>query len=618
MRRILALLPFITLILAGCSLAGDVSPPPGLPTALPAQPRLPQATAATPQQAVAETAPSGRPDPAAGASIYLEKCSPCHGERGAGDGPQAANLPVTPALLGDVQLARQAVPAVWYEMVTVGNLERFMPPFASLSDEERWNVVSYALTLSTSAEEVARGEALYVQECAACHGDRGTGVSNAPDLTDGTAMSQRSLAFTFAAVRDGFGESMPRFEATLSEEELWALAAYVRSLAFSAGAPQDEIVLGSIRGQVTNGTAGGKVPEGLELTLHGFDDQVEAVTTSVVVKPTGAFAFTDVDIAPGRIFVVTTEYQGAIYGSQAAHVSGEDLSLDVPLTIYDSTSDASQLRVDRLHLLFDFPGPDLIRVVELWILSNLGDRTVTPQEADGVVKIVLPEGASNLRFEEGELGGRFQAIDGGFADHARVRPGEGTSQIVFSFDLPYKNRLALSHPATLPIEAVVVLMPDGGPSVKGEGLQDLGVRESSSGDYRTYTLGPISAGSRLALDLSGRMASAASAGTSTSSVGTIVGAAALGLTLIGAGFWWRRASSRARTETSQPDMVSARSESQPPPPPSAARVAAYPPELEALLQAIADLDAQHESGALSDDEHQRRRSELKRQALERM
>src|SRR3972149_2844806 len=125
--------------------------------------------------------------------------------------------------------------------------------------------------------------------------------------------------------------------------------------------------------------------------------------------PAGAFAFTDVDIAPGRIFVVTTEYQGAIYGSQAAHVSGEDLSLDVPLTIYDSTSDASQLRVDRLHLLFDFPGPDLIRVVELWILSNLGDRTVTPQEADGVVKIVLPEGASNLRFEEGEVGGGFQA-----------------------------------------------------------------------------------------------------------------------------------------------------------------------------------------------------------------
>ena len=119
--------------------------------------------------------------------------------------------------------------------------------------------------------------------------------------------------------------------------------------------------------------------------------------------------------------------------------------------------------------------------------------------------------------------------------------------------------------------------------------------------------------------LSGRMASAASAGTSSSPVGTIVGAAALGLTLIGAGFWWRRSSSRAPAETSRRGVSTPKLEPQLTSTSADLRsAAAYPPDLEALLQAIAEVDAQHESGALAEDEYQQRRAELKREALERM
>jgi cytochrome c1 len=33
----------------------------------------------------------------------------------------------------------------------IGNIENFMPPFASLSDQERWDVVAYALSLSATS-----------------------------------------------------------------------------------------------------------------------------------------------------------------------------------------------------------------------------------------------------------------------------------------------------------------------------------------------------------------------------------------------------------------------------------------------------------------------------------
>ena len=80
----------------------------------------------------------------------------------------AKQLPVTVAALGLPATAQKAVPSAWYTMVTQGNLERFMPPFSSLNDQERWDVVSYALTLHTTAEEIEKGKTIFESSCADC------------------------------------------------------------------------------------------------------------------------------------------------------------------------------------------------------------------------------------------------------------------------------------------------------------------------------------------------------------------------------------------------------------------------------------------------------------------
>ena len=84
---------------------------------------------------------------------------PATATKGLGDGPQSMQLPVTVPGIGLPEVARQASPAAWFKMVTQGNLDRFMPPFVgALNDQQRWDVVSYVLTLHTTAAQIAEGK----------------------------------------------------------------------------------------------------------------------------------------------------------------------------------------------------------------------------------------------------------------------------------------------------------------------------------------------------------------------------------------------------------------------------------------------------------------------------
>ena len=151
------LLAIIAIFLAACNftLAQDVTPPPDY-------------VPPTPMPTLGPLYPANAPDVANGQAIYVEKCAPCHGDTGLGDGPQGQQLPVTVAPLGLASTAQKALPSAWYTQVTQGNIDRFMPPFASLNDQERWDVVAYALTLHTTPAQIEEGKSLFEANCADC------------------------------------------------------------------------------------------------------------------------------------------------------------------------------------------------------------------------------------------------------------------------------------------------------------------------------------------------------------------------------------------------------------------------------------------------------------------
>ena len=145
------------------SLAEDITPPPRLVER--------QLTQETPQVQIEETTTSfanlqDSPDTNQGAVIFDQSCASCHGEFGMGDGPDSELIDNAVAAIGSVDFARLAKPVDWYNMVTNGNLETFMPPSMNRSDQERWDVVSYLYAMSTPEEALVSGDALFQENCA--------------------------------------------------------------------------------------------------------------------------------------------------------------------------------------------------------------------------------------------------------------------------------------------------------------------------------------------------------------------------------------------------------------------------------------------------------------------
>jgi mono/diheme cytochrome c family protein len=616
-------------VLSGCSfsLAEDITPPPGaeVPLELPTQPPL-----------RGPLYPLVNPDPAAGSQIYFEKCAACHGTTGLGDGEMAGQLPVPAPALGTDQVARVSTPAGWYAIVTQGNLEQRMPPFNSLTDRQRWDVIAYLYSLSNTTQRVIQGEELYQQHCAACHGESGDGngpeakeLSAQPsDFTDQEFMANVSTEQLYEAISSGAAD-MPPFGEELSADELWALTAFLRSLTFTpqvavsaftetpaptaasmtAEIPSQQVEAtpsgyGRVDGQVIS-LSGGDIPENLTVTLYGFDQMQQAFTAEADVEAEGAFAFEEVEMPEGRAFLASLDYEGVAYSSDIGVVDSETKSFAFIIPYYETTTDSSVLSVDRLHLILQYLEPDIIRVVEMYIISNPGDQVVVaPEDGSPVISYKLPDGATNLQFEDGSPGDRYIELADGFGDLAVVRPGSGQHQVIYSYDLPYDNKLDFRQTVQLPVNAVVIMLPEDGLKVTGEQLQEMGTRDVQGISYRMYSGDRLEAGSDLSLNISGRPRISSPGLVAGTGSNLVIGLAAFGLALIVAGGWLYMRSRDGKDEGEISEVV------------YSSTAAEDEQDVDTLFDAILALDDQYQAGELPEEAYTQRRAELKERIKE--
>jgi mono/diheme cytochrome c family protein len=698
MKKAIWAVLLLPLLLAACSLATDITPPPGY-----SAPVLPTAALAS--------YPLVPPDPTQGQAIFNDKCAPCHGTTGMGDGPQAANLANPVAPIGSADLARQAKPVEWYNIVTNGQMAQYMPPFSgSLTDRQRWDVVAYILSLSNPLQLVDEGSAVYTESCAACHGDAGRGdgpqaasaAAKVPDWSDPSRLAQFSAQDIYDATTKGIAPGMPAFSGKLNADQTWAVAAYVRTLSFagannaiasaatqpaagatptqagtdqveavtaevtnaSTGVPADQATTPSTRntevatalpageaatpsagdtavplgttsamtpqpslpaanptpspvGTVVTGTvnvngkvtfnAGGSLPSGLSVTLQGYDNMSPVWSEDAPLNADGTFFFAKVPIVAGRVWLAQVVYNKVTFSSQPLHdtdiKSGQDATLDV--TISEFTSDASVLVAQRLHVFFDFSVQDTLQVAELFIVQNPSDKAIVPADAKTPsMAFELPQGASGLFFQDGQLGdGRYIQTSTGFGVADSIAP-QGTDQVLFAYDIPYPgNKASLSIPINMPVQSAVVLVQSGGVNVSGPQVVAAGTQNvQGSGTYALYTADNLAKGSTLDLTVSGVPASqtgagaAASSGSSNGLLGVVIGLAVFGAALIGGGFWLVR---QRRAQTARAEMME-----QPTLPPT--RESA-----ESILDAIVALDDLYQAGELPEEAYKERRAELK-------
>jgi mono/diheme cytochrome c family protein len=646
---LIMLIGALSILMVACefSLAADITPPPVAPGVI-----TPERSSPT---SIGPDYPLLAPSPSNGAMIYAEKCEPCHGPNGLGDGPQAGQLPNPVPPIGRAERARLVAPAEWYQMVTQGNIERFMPPFSSLTVSQRWDVVAFVFNMSTDSSEIEAGRTLYEANCAVCHGESGRGDGPAgvglnpgpTNFTNQEWMAQRSNADLYTAIQAGVDPGMPAFAGQFGDTDTWAVAAYLRSISFGGGpagtavtsqqqppeesegqpavetevaegevtreddpsAQADEPPLGIVRGTLVNGS-GGALPTEILVTLHALDHMQLVYTTTTTLKEDGSYIFEDVEFFDRRVFVVTADYGGTTYGSDVAIVETGKSQVELPLTIYDTTSETSALVIDRLHVFFDITSPDWLQVVQLYVISNPSNKTVVANEESGAVaQFTLPEGATNLQFQDGVLGGRYRQTPDGFADTAPVRPGQGQYQVMYAFDLPYDRKLDISQTFKMPLDAMIFMTPADGIRLRSNLLQDAGQGDVQGQAFQMYTGGSLEPGQALDITISGSptgtavipFLSAVSSGDSL-----VIGLAALGLVLVVAGVYMYRRSAKQITDA---DLAEAESE-------SIEDISLEEDEVElddpeAIMDEIILLDDLYTSGEIPEDTYLSRRTRLK-------
>ncbi len=620
-------LAIITVFLAACNftLAEDVTPPPDYVPPLPAP-------------TLGPLYPDSAPDIANGAAIYVEKCAACHGNTGLGDGEQGKQLPVSVAPLGLPEFAQKAVPSAWYTMVTQGNLERFMPPFTSLNDQERWDAVSYALTLHTTPYQIEMGKSLFETNCADC----------ADTFSNLEMMSALSEADIVQIIKEGTGD-IPAFGKDFSDDKALAVAIYLRTLAFAAphaqpttapaisspqGAetpvsadaetPSAEMTpvdgtqvapvlsgtegvtpeavavagVGNVSGTIENQT-GADLPSNVKVTLsgleHGSDPSIgpqEILTLEGNVNADGTFVFENMEIPENRFYIAKVELNGLTYQSDFAVVQAGMTELVLPpIILYATTEDTSALKIESLQMFFDFAGEDTAQIFAVYSITNTGTETVLINMGaeQSVPFIAFPTGAEKLGYEAAQDSAPFVQTENGFA----MPPSETPYGLIAFASIPKAKEITISQPALLPINGLTLFLPEG-MEANGDILTDGGIQAIQTTNFHVYTASGLGKDESFEFTLTGKPETIAVNPDVTQNKTLLIGVGAFGVVLILAGAWMFMRD-RKRTEETDEEADDEDEFDDP----------------ESIMDAIIALDDLHRAGKLSDEAYQTRRDELK-------
>lgn len=192
-------------------------------------------------------APHEEPPPLPGQALYRRYCALCHGRDG--EGYAADNSPA----LASQEFLRSASDQFITAAIESGRPGTPMSAWSRdhggpLLDEEIGHILTYLRSwqhdtpLRVDTIEVhgvaPRGQPIFQQRCASCHGQRGEGV-DAIELANPALLATASDGYLQHAIQHGRrGTRMAAFEGTLEPQQIDDLVAYIRTLNAPAEYPQ--------------------------------------------------------------------------------------------------------------------------------------------------------------------------------------------------------------------------------------------------------------------------------------------------------------------------------------------------------------------------------------------
>jgi mono/diheme cytochrome c family protein len=567
--------------------------------------------------------PESKPDAVVGLEIFADRCADCHGFTGEGDGELAVNLEIPPVSFADPAYRKTALPGVMFETVFNGRFEAQMPPFGPgtensnpIDEPSIWNLVATVYSLSTPTDSIAQGEVVYEANCAACHGESGggdgpdaAGFEDANlDLSNLSYWFSRNNETVFADLNVG-SDAEHDFE--LDEDDLWAVVDYARTFSYIYAdplAPVPAIESAAISGLVRNGTTNEILTSAtarLRAFTAAFEETLNITTT---VGSDGYYRFELGSVPPDLIYLTNIVYGGFSFSSDAAQLSHAQIELDLPVTVYDQTTDAAAISIEQVHVILDFFEGG-ITVSELYVFSNREAAVFvgeTGKVEEGTVQVSLPEGAENIMFER-TMGSfettipatEFIQTENGWADTLPLSPGQGGLNLLVRYELPYEDGVSLSHRLAYSVANATVIVPDVGVELNGEGWNLQGSQQMGDGiSFLTYDRAGIVADTDLELNLDGRP-QFSSGGNATIQVGRdqagelLIGAGVL-LIAVAAGLYTVRKWQTAHVREDHHEDYEDRS------------------EISTLIRAISELDDDFENGELDEEDYTDQRDRMKK------
>lgn len=209
----------------------------GTPSALP-----PEATESAPALELATNAQEREADVRRGAEIYKQNCAGCHGDGGRGDGVVSEVLLPKPADLTAARFSNEFL----QETLWNGVHGTAMSSWRSLVQRDLSALVARVQSFHSTTnsdtlapESLARGGAIFKNNCLPCHGPTGDGKGPAAATLAPSPSNFKKIQPDFdyiqRALREGVpGTAMPIWKDQLSESDRAAVAGYVRSFYESA------------------------------------------------------------------------------------------------------------------------------------------------------------------------------------------------------------------------------------------------------------------------------------------------------------------------------------------------------------------------------------------------
>ena len=154
-----------------------------------------------------------------------------------------------------LDLARRCPPALSYDgmrriaRITIGFTAALVlsatPTAAADKDDVRADARELTSPIPYSKDSIRAGRKTYLRLCQYCHGADGRAEAN-PDFEAPSLRVPKDWSYgstdgeIFTSIRDGAGHEMPPFHKQLTEDQIWQLVHYIRSIGPKALRPAEQ------------------------------------------------------------------------------------------------------------------------------------------------------------------------------------------------------------------------------------------------------------------------------------------------------------------------------------------------------------------------------------------